>query len=340
MTAGATQVRGRVLLICPKFFSYHEAISRQVRDLGYEVTWWDDRPSHRTFYKLLLRRFPAATGRFSKRFFVDRIAALPRDSFSHVLIVKGEALSRGAVVALRERFPTARFSLYFWDAVENAPNARAAADLFDHVATFDPADAERYKWHYRPLFSENNPTPAAASDLLYDWSFIGTIHSDRLQVIHRLYEDSPDRKRVFVFGYFPSAMLRLIHRATGAEAFAAGMGRMSTVPMPATEARRVTEQSLAVLDVEHPSQRGLTIRTIETLLAGRKLITTNGSIRKSRLYDPSRVCIIDRSRPSVPRAFFEIPFQPVPDAVRHAYSTRCWAEEMLGLSATPQDAHL
>ena len=44
-----------------------------------------------------------------------------------------------------------------------------------------------------------------------------------------------------------------------------------------------------MLDVSHSAQTGLTIRTIETIGARRKLITTNTEVVKYALYDPSRV---------------------------------------------------
>ena len=67
------------------------------------------------------------------------------------------------------------------------------------------------------------------------------------------------------------------------------------------------------------------------MLAGRKLITTNQTIRASAFYDASRVCVIDRNAPVVPPAFFDSPFLPLPDAVRYGYSDECWARHALGL---------
>ncbi len=85
-----------------------------------------------------------------------------------------------------------------------------------------------------------------------------------------------------------------------------------------------------MLDVEHPRQRGLTMRTIETLLSGRKLITTNRHIVDSDLFDPSRVHVISREHPQVPQAFFEMPFAPVPEAVRSRYTLRRWIVDLIG----------
>lgn len=330
MTAAATKA-GRILLICPMFFSYHRKISAEFAALGYDVVWWDDRVSAASPYKFMLRRFPRLTGYLSAPAFQRRITALPDAGFDHVVVVKGEGLARPVIAELRQRFSKARFSLYLWDAVENAPNAHGAADLFDDVSTFDPSDAEKYGRRYRPLFADAAPTgnPSVPD---YDWSFVGTLHSDRNRVIQKLLANSGVDMRSFVFGYFPSKLLWFLHGVRDASIRRAAPGTISTTPLPAEEARRVTLASTAVLDVEHPRQKGLTIRSIETLLAGRKLITTNANIAKSRLYHETRVHIIDRQAPVVPPSFFQSDFEPIPEDVRYAYSTRCWAKEMLGES--------
>ena len=51
----------------------------------------------------------------------------------------------------------------------------------------------------------------------------------------------------------------------------------------------------AVLDIEHPKQVGLTMRTFEVLASGRKLITTNRSIINHEFYDPLRMCYRQRT---------------------------------------------
>ncbi len=45
------------------------------------------------------------------------------------------------------------------------------------------------------------------------------------------------------------------------------------------------------------------MRTIETLLAGNKLLTTNQHLLDSDLYDASRAQIIDRNTPRIDHAF-------------------------------------
>ncbi len=329
-SAPSSAASRRVLLICSEFFSYHNTIADQLRRLGYDVTTWSDRTSSNTIYKLMLRKLSWLTGVFTARSFFRKAAQLPFDHYQHILIVKGEGLSRRAVHGLKKQFPSARKSLYLWDAATNTPNSARIADLVDHVATFDRQDAERHGWKYRPLFAIPTNT-LEVGDCEFDWSFVGTVHSDRGRVIQDFQNATRANAKSFVFGYFPSRLLYWFHMIRNPKLLNAPAGQWSLTPIPAYEAAKIISSSRAVLDIEHPDQNGITIRSIEVLLAGRKLITTNKEIKSSRLFDPSRVCVIDRSGPKLESDFLRAPFVPLSPDVVYAYSLEGWARDLLGL---------
>lgn len=329
---GGETHRGHVLLVSPLTFSYHLSISETLRSMGYAVTWWDERASSATWYKLFLRLFPAIAARWFERSFLERLRQLDPTSVTHVLVVKGEGLSRRVVLEMRETLASASMGLYLWDGAENVKGVSNIVSVFDSVATFDPVDAKTFGWTYRPLFGRNI---AAHEDIAapaqFDWCFIGTIHSDRHRVIHRLRRRYGQMARSFVFGYFQSPLMLFVRRLGDWTLLLAPKGTLSTEPMPATEVARIVERSRAVLDVEHPRQRGFTMRTIETLLAQKKLVTTNKYILGSNLFHPSRVVVINRTKPEIPAGFLDLPYLAVPDSLRNYYSCEGWVSELLAL---------
>jgi len=300
--------------------------------MGYEVIWWDTRASNASWYKLALRLFPMMTVHWSERSFIKRLHQLDPSSVSHVLVIKGEGLSRGVVVRMRETLALASIGLYLWDSVENVIGVSKMLTAFDSVATFDPVDAKTFGWTYRPLFGHNiSSKKVIAAPIEFDWSFIGTIHSDRHHVIHRLRQRYGEQLKSFVLGYFQSPFLLFIRLLLDWTLWFARKGTLSTKPMSAADVAKVIECSKAVLDVEHPSQRGLTIRTIETLLSGKKLVTTNNHIFDSDLFDPSRVCVIDRTNPEIPVDFLSQPFLQIPESLKSYYSCERWLADLLSL---------
>lgn len=325
-------LRGHVLLVSPLTFSYHISISDTLRLMGYDVTWWDERASGATFYKLALRLFPALTVRWSEHSFLEVLGQLDPASITHVLVIKGEGLSKRVAIKIRETLPQASMGLYLWDSIENVKGVLKILTAFDSVATFDPKDAKAFGWTYRPLFWRNiSVGKGGTGATLFDWCFIGTVHSDRHRVIHRLRQSDSHQGRNMVFAYFQSPLMLFMRLLVDWTLWFAPKGSLSTKSMPATEVAKWVACSNAVLDVEHPRQRGFTMRTIETLMAGKKLVTTNKHILTSNLYHPSRVHVINRDSPEIPAEFLVQPYISVSDALKSYYSCEGWVSELMEL---------
>ena len=300
--------------------------------MGYAVTCWDERASNATWYKLALRLLPAMTVRWSERSYRDRLHQLDPNEFTHVLVIKGEGLSKRVLLEIRETLASASMGLYLWDGVENVKGVSKILTAFDSVATFDPVDAKTFGWTYRPLFGRNiSANSGTAAQVHYDWCFIGTIHSDRHRVIHRLRKHYDKQAKSFVFGYFQSPLILFMRRLLDWTLWFAPKGTLSTKPMSAEVVAQMVECSQSVLDVEHPRQRGYTMRTIETLLMEKKLVTTNKFITACNLYHPSRVRVIDRTKPEITVDFLDQHYLPIPDSFRNYYSCEGWAAELLEL---------
>ena len=330
--AGENSPRGHVLLVSPLIFSYHLSIAATLRSMGYAVTWWDDRATSKTWYKLALRLLPTIMLRWSEPSFRKRLRELNPNAITHVLVIKGEGLSRRVALNIRKTLTSASMGLYLWDGVENVKGTSNILAAFDSVATFDPADARSFGWTYRPLFGRNIlANKDRAVSIKFDWCFIGSIHSDRHRIIHRLRHRSASSYNNFVFCYFQSRLMLYMRLLSDWTLWLAPKGTLSTRPMSVTDMAQIVEYSRAVIDVEHPRQRGLTMRTIETLLAGKKLVTTNKHILDSDLYHPSRVCVINRGNPEIPAEFLDQHNLAVSDSLRSYYSCESWLAELLAL---------
>jgi hypothetical protein len=325
----ASRKNARVLLISPLTFSYHVAICEALQQIGYEPTWWNDKASASTAYKIALRLFPRLTRRWTQAHFLRLADALAPDSVDHILVIKGEGLDARTIAHLRSRQPRATLGLYLWDSVDNVKGAGSIAPLFDAISTFDPVDARENGWHYRPLFARHVALSAPEqANKDFDWCFIGTIHSDRHKVITRL-RRAGGPQRSFVFAYFQSPFVLRVRKLFDWTLRSAPASTLSTTPMPAAEVAAVIARSRAVLDVEHPRQRGLTMRTIETLLTGKKLLTTNRHLVDCDLYDASRAQMIDRHAPTLSQAFLDAPVRPVTPELRARYTCESWIAELL-----------
>jgi hypothetical protein len=327
-----------ILVICAPFFSYHKFIIEELESRGRRVVWWSDRISENSFYKILLRCFPKIVAWLSSSSFASKTSFLETKSIRDVLVVKGEGLSVTTVKNLRKSLRHARFHLYLWDGLENVCTAAEIAPLFDTVSSFDPEDCQRFGWHHRPLFARNNidSPKILIESWKYDWVFIGSLHSDRYKILKCLVSNTL-RLNSFVYCFIPGKLVYWLRHLTDWSLWSPGIIEISTIPLAPLMVERIVDESRVAIDIEHPRQRGLTMRTIETLMAHRKLITTNSRIRDTDLFDESRVCIIDRSAPVIPEKFLDTPFLPLESSIRERYSISGWANEIFGSEKIPVD---
>ena len=87
-------------------------------------------------------------------------------------------------------------------------------------------------------------------------------------------------------------------------------------------------QSSVVLDIHHPMQSGLTMRTIECIGAEKKILTTNLDIVNYDFYNPRNILVIDRVNPVVNQDFFESAYEKLPPDVYNRYSLKSWLNEI------------
>ena len=95
------------------------------------------------------------------------------------------------------------------------------------------------------------------------------------------------------------------------------------------ETANVLKHSKVAIDVPVQGQNGLTMRTIETLAAHTKIITTNRNIKEYDFYNPDNVEIIDRNDPQIREDFVDSPYTPIDDGIIEKYSLGNWVRRLL-----------
>jgi hypothetical protein len=108
---------------------------------------------------------------------------------------------------------------------------------------------------------------------------------------------------------------------------------LSFKPLSRSEVFDVIKRTKIIVDIEHPGQKGLTMRTIETLGGGRKLVTTNSSISDYDFFNERNACIIDRMTPLVPQGFKQSDYLSL-NKVAERYSLKSWIAKVFSLKET------
>ena len=319
-----------LLLFCGGFFGYSKDIKRSLETRGRRVALFDDRPAADSFTKVLIRLTPNLIRRRTEQYFDSIIETLRGQPIRDVLVVKAEGFSPDTVRRLRRAFPLARFTLYFWDSFGNMPaDSRQKAALFDRVLTFDPRDAVQDGLEYRPLFFAEDFSNVPGNKTDIDLLFLGSIHDDRFRVLQRISCILPSEINFRKILYFPARWLFGVYAMRDPGLLWADKGDFIFVPKSRTESIALLARSRIVLDIERPVQRGYTIRTLESLGAGRKVITTNREVLKADFFNPANIAVIDRKEPQISREFLDAPFEQMPIEMRRYYSLEGWLDDVL-----------
>jgi len=330
----------RILFIAPRVFGYEQEIKREMEVAGCEVDLFDDRPSTSSLAKAIIRLRPELIEPWSRAHIRGIVDVTARTVYDIVFVLKGEAISYANLCMLRRAHPTACFVYYTWDSLKNVRNGARKLDHFDRAYSFDHSDcAVHSRISHLPLFY----TPpyeqvgilgrTSNTDKNIDLLFIGTIHSDRFTVVERIkkaaFRTDP-QLRVVTRWYYSSKWVFALRKVFDRGLRPVPWGLVSWTPLSASDIAELISKTRILVDIHHPGQSGLTMRTIESVGARTKLITTNPDVVKYDFYSTQNVLVVDRADPVVPASFLATPYEPPREDVYSRLSLRSWVREILG----------
>lgn len=325
-----TELAGRrVLFIAPRFFGYDRDIVDELRSRGAEVDTLPDRPFDAPFMKAVTRFRPDWVIGAASRLYRRKLMEYGRNSYDLVMVVNGQTLSGTMLRELRAAFPRARFVLYMWDSFYNRRQAVDNLRHFDDCLSFDPNCVHEYGMRFRPLFFPRGLERPVGEASTYHLSFVGTVHTDRYSIIRRISNQLPEWVRFQQYLYLQAPWVYQLLRLTNQHFRGARQEEFRFVPLDRATVHEIFFCSHAVLDIEHPRQTGLTIRTLEAVGANRKLVTTNAQIREYDFFRPENVQIIRRDSPEISIDFLEKPYQPLSKEIYRKYSLAGWMDDLL-----------
>jgi hypothetical protein len=325
----------KVLFWSPAFFGYEREIKLELEDMGARVTWIEDRPFSSSLMKAMTKQAPRLVQRLCDSHYEKQLTQQDARQFDIMLVINGQTLSRVQLARLRAENPAAQFVLYMWDSMQNRQSVAACLDLYDSAYSFDPASARQYGMRLRPLFFTRGFEAQTQTDMIYDVSFIGTAHTDRYGIVKNIEAALSDSQTHYWYFYLQAPWVFQLYRLRNPDFKHAQQNEFRFSPLQKAETQRVFQASGAVIDIEHPLQGGLTMRTFEALGAQKKLITTNANVRDYDFFHSQNIHVIDRTNPVVPRSFYEGSFKPLPASIRTRYSCKGWVREVLGLHNSP-----
>lgn len=317
-------MKKRVLFIGIGFYDYDLIIQQAIEKLGFEVDYFCETPKTITYTISNHLKIRSISNRIKSKHSI-LIATKCKENYDFIFVIKGDVITPKSLEIIRQKNKTAKTILYLWDSIKRMSNYKKIESYFDTIYSFDRVDAlNDNKLKFKPLFYRSEyKRDESNHSFLFDLFFIGWAHSDRatlLQKIASILEEQKLKVKFFIFvgkmSYYISKSIRTVRSMTIQE------------PISPKEVVKYSTQSRAILDLAHPLQTGLTIRTIEVLFGiNRKLITTNKDIANYSFYNENNILIINRENLEIPKSFFEKDFIPYPKEFIDSFFIENWVKD-------------
>jgi hypothetical protein len=277
-----------VLLIAPNTYHYPRTIRTELIRQGKLVTYFPE------FTEGLINGLLHRTG--LKKYFEHArmlwlLRKLRRNPVAYLMIIRGSSITIDAIRKFRIILPDAIFILYQWDSITNYDYS-SKIPHFDFCASFDRQDCDSLDITYLPLFYPTKTRRSNSAMDKYDIGFVGSYTKDRLQFVLKVAIACADLKLSFYrFIFVPIVGFSKLPRR---EQRHLSFRRL-------TEARylKQMQRCRCIVDYHHQQQSGLTMRTIEALGLGKKLITTNSMIALEPFYSADYIQIISMDKPVI-----------------------------------------
>lgn len=309
----------KILYIDTKLFGYYQDIIKAMELVGADVDYIPSGFSNikETFSAALKLRTEPKNNYYSK--------TLKKYSFAKyydfVWVKPAESIPVFFLNELKRRFPGAQFISYHWHPIKR-DNIEFLEKIFDKHFSFDRGDIDKStKIQYLPLFytDDFNLRRTKKSKLTYDIVFVGNAYLHErnafLKKIKKYCEANGLRYYFHVYSTY-KAYIKSVFNGI----------KLPKVTFKIMDRKAIADlfmKSQCVIDFVNPLQTGLSMRTLETLGSGTKLITTNERITKEPFYDPSYVYIIDKGNPKIDINFIYNQNYKISDKIER-YSIHNW----------------
>lgn len=319
----------KILFICPRFFGYESEIELELIKLGACVDFYDERPFMSSVGKILNRlNLKFAINRKIKNYYSGILQRAAEIDYDYLFVISPETMTPNFLMELKLKNNKIKTILYLWDSIKNKKNVSIIIEYFDKILTFDRSDSSmNERIAFLPLFyiSAYSNKGITCNHNRYNLAFIGTAHSGRFHIVNAIAKNvGVKNANNFLFYFSPSKLVFFLKRFLTNELNGISINEVSFKPMTSSDIISVLVNSDIVIDIEHPNQNGLTMRTIEMLGMQKKLITTNKNVVDYDFYKPSNILVINRNDPHIPADFLASTYQPVDETVRNKYSISAW----------------
>lgn len=280
--------RPKILYIGLDYYHYPKMIREGLEKLGYDVDYYPIEP-RTLFYKISRYLFKSAYRRALDAYHSAVITKSASTKYDKVFFITTHFFSIENLKLLKESQSSAEFISYHWDSIKQY-NYLNSIDYFDKVYSFDKHDCDSHGILYLPLFASGayNGISDRKSGQDIDIYMVGSIVQTKRYLLVQEFKDFCYKNGITFYFHLkvtPVTYLKLLLNGVIPRG-------VSFDTMESDAMKEIVSRSRAVLDVTNHEQSGLTMRVIENIAIGKKLVTTNINIKNEPFYNKNQVFLL------------------------------------------------
>ena len=317
-----------ILFFSVQTFNLEKQISKKLDQLGANVDYYDERPSNNNFTKGIIRLKRDLLKVKINKYYKKILVEISGKTYDFLLVNRGEVVPEFFLNKFQKMQPHCQCIFYTWDSFSNNKNALTILKYFHKKFSFDSDDAIKFGLEFRPLFYLDffkEIDPISDADIKIDLFFLGTAHSDRYKISNNIaFWCNKNKLKSFCYYYMQGRLVYFYKKIFDKTFKGFNYRELSFESLSAENLFQIYQNSKVILDINHPRQKGLTMRTFESIGAKRKMITTNKEIQKYTFYNPNNILIIDRENVELNKKFFESDYIDVDKDLYERMSLKGW----------------
>lgn len=318
----------KILFFSVQTFNLEKEIKNKLEDLGAIVDYYDERPTNNYFVKGIIRVKRNFYQKTIDKYYKNILKETNNEVYNYLFVNRGEIVPEFFLQNFKKKHPKCECIFYTWDSFTNHSHPTQIVKYFDKKFTFDPVDAVKFGLDFRPLFfldSFKSLRDKSSKKNKFDLLFLGTAHSDRYTISNNIKRWCNDNNLKSYCYYFIHGRLVYLYKKIFDKSFKLfDYKKLNFKSLTTYEILELYSISNVILDINHPGQKGLTMRTFETIGASKKMITTNAEIKKYSFYNPNNIYVIERDNINLSLDFFKNEYEPIEKDLRKRLSIEGW----------------
>lgn len=281
-----------ILLITPIIFHYHEELIDTLKRAGANVLFFPDQPQGAL---VALKR--KISTKYSIEYYNKIYNKIKKVKIDYFFLINGKGITRKFIQNIKLNNENVRLITYQWDSImrnkiERKTDYLYILDLFDKCFSFDHKDVnENKKLKYLPNFHTIKHNINTTTFRGIDFLMIASYTEDRYYFVKRMSREFQQKGMIFYNHLYIPWHHYIRNIFLKRKLLNPKYLKFDTIPKNRLEELYIN--SKATLDIQYANQTGFTMRVMEGLAYGCKIITTNKNIVKENFYSPDSISFFE-----------------------------------------------